>query len=159
MTIDFEAIRFNNHINIVQSEIDYLSGNELPEMEDKDNKIGELNEIMDNLKKNINDNKKDFRDKMFEEIDKYTFKKPWNRLPTFHKKDRITKYINSTYGEGKFQREVMLALLKYIDEGQLNTKAAIEYDHKNEQILSIPALKIDIDEKTYAIKKIKNKVI
>jgi len=50
------------------------------------------------------------------------------------------------------QNEIIEQLIKYANEGRINTKKYIVYDPNAEKILLMPCLIIDIDKKTYQLK-------
>ena len=83
------------------------------------------------------------RDNMFKEIDKYTYKKQWNKLSGFHKTVKITEYLNENIKENKSMRdELLVKLTDHATNGRINTKKYIIYDPNEEKILSMPCLKI-----------------
>ena len=92
------------------------------------------------------------KDNIFKEIDKYTFRKQWNKLLAFHKIVKIKEYIKENIQDEQMQNEIIEKLIKYANEGRINTKKYIVYDPNAEKILLMPCLIIDIDKKTYQLK-------
>lgn len=89
---------------------------------------------------------------LFTEIDKHIYKKPWNRLQSFHKIIKIKEYIDTKFGNGTLQNAIILELNKHINDGKLNTKKSVDYDKDLEKIISIPILTIDLKNNKYSIK-------
>ena len=82
------------------------------------------------------------RDNMFKEIDKYTYKKQWNKLSGFHKSVKITEYINENIQDKVMKDELLEKLIDHATHGRINTKKYVIYDPNEEKILSLPCLKI-----------------
>lgn len=80
------------------------------------------------------------KDNIFKEIDKYTYRKQWNKLLPFHKIVKLKEYINEHIKDEKMQKEIIDKLSKYAEEGRINTKKYIIYDPNLEKILSMPCL-------------------
>lgn len=137
----------NNNLNFFAN----LSGQNIDQRIELLDKIINQNNTID-IKKE--DNIKQKKDNLFTEIDKYTYKKQWNKLPAFHKIVKIKEFIKCTYGEGNFQDELINKLSLYANEGKINTKKYVIYDPNLEKILSIPSLIVDINKKTYQLKMI-----
>ena len=98
------------------------------------------------------DNIQQKKDNLFTEIDKYTYKKQWNKLPSFHKIVKIKEFIRNTYGEGNIQSELITKLSDYTNEGKINTKKYVIYDPNLEKILSIPVLSVDLNKNSHQLK-------
>jgi hypothetical protein len=111
-----------------------------------------LEHILNNNAERPTDDIKQKRESLFTEIDKYTYKKQWNKLPSIHKIIKIKEYIKETYGESELQDEIIIALNKYAEEGKINTKKNVIYDPNAEKILSIPILMVDKNKNTFSIK-------
>lgn len=91
------------------------------------------------------------KDNIFKEIDKYTYRKQWNKLMPFHKIVKLKEFINENVKDSKMQTELIEKLSKYAEEGRINTKKFIIYDPNAEKILSIPCLVIDSTKNTYTL--------
>lgn len=87
------------------------------------------------------------RDNMFKEIDKYTYKKQWNKLPPFHKTVKLTEYLNENIKDKTTRDELIEKLTDHAINGRINTKKYVVYDPNEEKILLLPCLKIVKTEK------------
>ncbi|AYV76956.1 MAG: hypothetical protein Barrevirus5_15 [Barrevirus sp.] len=94
------------------------------------------------------------RDHLFKEIDKYTYKKQWNKLPPFHKTVKINEYLLEHIKDKKVRDALSDKLADHALKGQINNKKYVVYDPNEEKILLLPCLKIIKDEKdgTYTYK-------
>lgn len=151
---DIDTIKQQNFIFKIQSEMDYLKKNDksfgLSETEITD-RLQLLEDIMNNKECKRKMTVADEKNNLFKEIDKYTYKKQWNKLLAFHKIVKIKEFIKDKYGDGPLQDEINTKLSTYINEGKINTKKYITYDPNAEKILSVSCLDVDMDNKTYKI--------
>lgn len=108
--------------------------------------------------KNVNTAKetsiKQKKQEIFDEMNKYVYKKQWNKLNNIHKIIKIKEYVEEKYiNVTKKQKELIIqSLVSRIDAGTFNTKRYVIYDPSAEKILNIPALVVDIDKNTVEIK-------
>jgi len=145
--LEFEKIRVDILKERWNSELSYLTQND-----PTNGRIPYIEQLLEELKNNKKYKKFDYRDELFTEIDKYTYKKQWHLLPQFHKIVKLKEYFTNQYGDGEFQNIVLYEIIKIIENGGFNTKALVVYSSKNECIESIPGLKIDIENRTYELK-------
>ena len=101
---------------------------------------------------NKNETGQQKKENIIAEIEKYTYRKQWNKLPSFHKNVKLKEFIKNNYGDGELQNEIIEKLSEYSNEGRINTKKYIIYDPNSEKILSMPCLFIDFPKKVYSIK-------
>jgi len=87
------------------------------------------------------------RDTMFKEIDKYTYKKQWNKLPPFHKTVKLTEYLNENIKDKTMRDDLIGKLTDHAINGRINTKKYVVYDPNEEKILLLPCLKFVKTEK------------
>lgn len=163
ISVQLEQIRSNNFKQKIENEIKYLKENgklnifsnyQDTNMEER---LEWLNIILDNINKDDKIVKPDVdvkqkRKDMFSEIDKYTYKKQWNKLTNFHKLVKIKEFITENYEANNFRDEILAKLTLRIDDNTFNTKKYVIYDPNAEKILSIPALTVDITKKIFDIK-------
>lgn len=160
ITSQIENTRDKNFNTKIKNELNYFKENKNLNLfcnatdQNIEERILNLEKIISEYKGNIKkeDDIKQKKDNLFAEIDKYTYKKQWNKLPTFHKIVKLKEFINQNYGEGDFQTELISKLSIFADEGKINTKKYVIYDPNAEKILSIPALLVDLNKKTYQFK-------
>ena len=91
----------------------------------------------------------------FSEIDKQVYKKPWSKLPDFHRIIKMKEYISENYPEDKSMQEL---LLDSINKHKLNTDKTVIYDQIRCKIVSIPALVKEDNCFKVEIKLNKNKI-
>lgn len=112
-------------------------------------KINNLNRIINELEDKSNDiilqnNENNARNKIrnvFSEADKIVYKKPWNKLPEFHKNVKIKEFVSNYYKND----EVEKMLLDAVGKNELK-KDHVVYDQNLCKIVDIPILK-NIDGK------------
>ena len=84
-------------------------------------------------------------------IEENDYKKPWNRLDKYQKKQKITEYIDILINDNKLNKELKNKLIKdVIDTINIKKSFKIDYDKDNKIITDIKLLKI-LDDKTYKI--------
>lgn len=151
---DIDTIKNNNYVFKIQFEIDYLKSKEKTfglTPEEIESRIVMLENMlagkMETRKKTITEQKND----MFQEFDKYAFKKQWNKLQSIHKNVKIKEFIEDAYGKGEMQTNIINDLSKYVNDNKINTKKYVVYDPNIGKILTLTCLTIDLENKTYTI--------
>lgn len=158
-SLDIEEIKIKNFNKKLSSELDYFNDskniNIFTNIQDLDmnERITTLQYLLNVPVKKI-DTLQQQKDNMFKEIDKYTYKKQWNKLATFHKIVKIKEYIKEAIIYEEIQNELILKLTKYAEENSINSKKYVVYDPNSEKILSMPCIIIEADKKTYQLKYI-----
>jgi len=158
--LQIETIKINNFNKKLQNELDYFKGNNNTNIFTnlQEHNINERTELLEKLlnmpikKQNTLQQQKD---NLFKEIEKYTYKKQWNKLIPFHKIVKLKEYIKEnaeSIGNEQIQNEILEQLIKYANEGRINTKKYIIYDPNAEKILAMPCLIIDLEKNTYQLK-------
>lgn len=155
-------MNFNNKVDLIknnlkkkrfENELNYLTNETKNNQttEETTNRIGSLTKIIELIEKeNMNANPNKGKDKYFEEIDKYIYKKPWNRLNNYHKIVKIKEFIKTEYPE-IIQDKLLKEISQYAEDGKLNTKKHVEYDPKTESIKKIYAIKFNKLDNSYII--------
>lgn len=92
------------------------------------------------------------KDHMFKELDKFTYKKQWNKLLPYHKIVKIKEYMAENIQDEQMREEIISKLSKCAEQNSINSKKYIVYDPNLEKILLVPCLIIDIEKKTYQLK-------
>jgi len=87
---------------------------------------------------------------MFDEIEKYIYKKPWNRLQNHHRIVKIKEYIEKNHKDN--ENELIALLIPAINNNNLNSMKHVNYDAPSETIIDIPALILDDKTNTYKLK-------
>jgi hypothetical protein len=161
ISFEIENIRINNFNRKIKNELDYLKNKDNLNIisNSSDQNIAERIELLEKIllesiemPNKKEESLKQKKDNLFTEIDKYTYKKQWNKLPSFHKIVKLKEFVKQIYGEGDFQDELCEELSLYANEGKINTKKYVIYDPNLEKILSIPVLVVDLLKKTYQLK-------
>ena len=156
-SLEIEEVRLKNFNKKLSNELDYFHDSKNINIftniqeQDMNTRIKILQLLLNVPVKKI-DTVQQQKENMFKEIDKYTYKKQWNKLAAFHKIVKIKEYIKETVLDETMQDEIILKLSKYTEENSINSKKYIVYDPNTEKILSMPCLVIDIDKKTYQLK-------
>ena len=127
-------------INLKKSrfELEYLELVSIEEKTEKDKeRINKLEIIIDSLIPKLKEQKKDI---FFKQIDNLTYKKPWNRLQSFHRMVKIEEYLEKNYKNENFYEDLKKQFTELIQANKLTTKKFVSYDSTNETITSIPCL-------------------
>ena len=120
----YKLYRFKNELNY------YLS----QDVNTYSDKINKLNQIITNLETS---NKKTVHD-VCDQINKLVYKKPWNKLPNFHKNVKINEYIVEHYKDNK---DLEKLLSDAVNDKLLNSNKYVVYDQLLCKIIEIPVLK------------------
>jgi len=152
-----ETIKIDNFNRKLQNELDYFnSGNNINifgNLHEQDmNERTKLLEMLLNIPIKKQNTLQQQKDNIFKEIDKYTFRKQWNKLLPFHKIVKLKEYIKENIEDEQMQNEIIEKLIIYANDGRINTKKYVIYDPNAEKILSMPCLTVDFDKKIYQIK-------
>ncbi|QKF93782.1 hypothetical protein QKU48_gp0324 [Fadolivirus algeromassiliense] len=155
-TAQLETIKINNFNRKLKNELDYWKDggniNMFSNPEIDVTKRIELLETLLNVPTKQQETIQQQKDNIFKEIDKYTYKKQWNKLLPFHQITKIKEYINENIKDETMKNELIEKLSTYSEEKRINTKKHIVYDPNIGKILLMPCLTVDIDKKTYSLK-------
>jgi len=156
ISTQIDLVKINNLTRKFKMEYDYLSNNcnmniftNVPNIELRLKNLEYLLETISINKQNETIQQK--RNNIFKEINKYTYKKQWNKLLPFHKIFKIKEFINEIILDKNMQNEIIDKLSNYINTGKINTKKYVVYDPNLEKILSIPCLIYNNDNNTYKL--------
>ena len=137
--------------------------NELEDTKDKTTvlKLKNIIKELDNKKEKEKDGmsaaQKDLN-KMFVDINRYVYKKPWAKLPEFHKLVKIREYIDKLMFKSEKNKMATLEdLMEDVRARVLTKKNTVNYDQTNAQIISIKGLDYDKKSNGYIYKKAKVK--
>lgn len=154
---DIENARHTNFIDKIIGELDYLTNlkptNIFANGSDIDisNRIQILQSLA-NVQIKPTNTLQQQKDNMFKEIEKYVYRKMWNKLTGFHKVIKLKEYFNENVNDEKTRDELIEKFTKYAEHGMINTKKFVIYDPNTEKILSMPCLLIDDEKNTYKLK-------
>ena len=119
--------------------------------DDTDNAILDRTNQLKTIIKALDDKQKNTQKNMFDEMEKYIYKKLWIRLNKINKIKKLKEFIE-TYDElGEQKEEILLELIEMVKSKKINTKKAVDYDYEDEKILSIHILKYNKKLKKYVI--------
>lgn len=154
---EIDYIRRKLYISKFQNELDFLKENDMAAVvEDEDNwmteRSNQLEKIISTLEKEQKEPSTDTKESIFDEVEKYMFKKPWNRMSLFHRMAKINEYLNEHMDDDAVKKDLSKKFSKEINDKKLGTKKYVEYDPKEEKILSIPCLIYNEDTNSYSIK-------
>lgn len=151
---DIDIIRNNNYVFKIKGEIEFLkTGGRIFSLtpEETDARILMLDDMLAGKMKTRKITIAEQKNDMFQEFDKYAFKKQWNKLTAIHKNIKIKEFIEDTYGKGDMQNNIINDLSKYINDNKINTKKYVVYDPNLGKILTLTCLTVDNDNNTYTI--------
>jgi len=146
----------NNH-----TYTDIIKSNSVPEF-NKKNHRGNQHEMANfnwkmqyiEYKKKINDAKKGFVEKVYEEMDSVNdiqtilkneqYSKPWGRMNNYCRKVKLQEYMDTLCLTGRVEESKKPAYLKYLytklNDNKLKVKKDIQYDSDKQVIVSIPCI-------------------
>ena len=145
-----DTIKLNNFKGKIQNELEYFTKIAIltPFENGRDitveSRIKLLEEILQQPQIHQNTVQQQ-RETLFQEIDKYTYKKQWNKLPAFHKIVKIKEFLEVNISDITQRKELLELLTDHVNGGRVNTKKYVIYDPNKEQILSMPCLIINKD--------------
>ncbi|MBA42887.1 MAG: hypothetical protein CMF62_02620 [Magnetococcales bacterium] len=136
MEINIEKIKTNLKKQKFENELEYLTKEGFSE-----DRIKKLKRILENLSETSKTTtKKSSMDKFIEEIEKYAFRKKWNRLSESHKLVKIKEFCNETFETDVEKGEKYKMLEKMVFENKLKTQKQVDYDPQDEKIIEIYCL-------------------
>lgn len=147
----FKLYRFKSELNFYQSQNDKKYSEKINSLIKVIASLDGTQEVKDNSKSKIQN--------AFNEIDKMVYKKPWRKLPNFHKNIKIKEYLFEQYkdkkkGELEYMEKM---LLDAVENKKLNKDEYVIYDQNLCKITAIPILKGDLEggfALEYPIKKV-----
>lgn len=148
---------YNEIESLVKSNIIFRFGLELSNTQDSQRKKDIQNILQRYETKREEENIKEKREKMFEQIDKEVFKQKWTKLSDFHKEIKIKEYVEEKYNSHKNKNLLLNLLIETLKEGKLKTEKFIKYDSKNSKIAEINNLLEEEDSFKFENKKVKSK--
>lgn len=143
----FDTVKINNFNTKINCELDYLKniGILTPFENGHDIVLEDRIALLEKILKQpeiYQNTVQQQRETMFKEIDKYTYKKQWNKLPPFHKTVKLTQYLNENIQDKVVRDKLIEELTDHAIKGRINTKKYVVYDPNEEKILLLPCLKI-----------------
>jgi hypothetical protein len=136
--------RFENELEFMKN----TSNNHDLENTDSEDRITLLGQIIQNLEEPTANT--DIKETYFNKIDKYIYKKPWNKLQPFHRVIKMEEYIDKMYSDKPYVLKLKKELIRLINKNKLSTKKCVLYDPQSEQITQI--LSLEILDNGYKIK-------
>ena len=152
-----ETIKNNNFNRKIQNELDFLKektnvGQYINIQElDIDTRTKILESLL-NVPIKEQTSVQQQRDKMNSEMNKYVYRKQWNKLQPIHKSIKIKEYVTENVKSETIRNEIIENLTKHVNNGMVNTKKYVIYDPNAEKILSLPCLVVDNEKNTYQLK-------
>jgi hypothetical protein len=115
-------------------------------------RMAQLEKILENIEKEPMEKPNEKYSKtIFDEVEKYIYKKPWKKLQPFHRMKKIEEYLNDEIKDEKDRKMLIEKFRKLVSEGKLNSDKLVEYDPTNEKIISLSVMTYDENEKSYKI--------
>jgi len=113
--------------------------NEIMTLEQTNPRYTYLKNIYDELM-----NSKKGLESMFDETSNDVYTKKWNRIPNYHKIQKLKEYLTNKYPSEVERNKIELLLLKKINDGTLNSCKYVLYDTKTFQITKIMLSKNEV---------------
>lgn len=136
---------------------DYLRTIELLAIE-KDQSTTENMEYFDKINKKLDELNAKYKELVNKtvvpenkELTELILSSSWLNIPNSHKINQVDKYLSIRFKHAKVKEKILEKLSKHIVDGKLNNSKNIKYDKKNMRIISIPALVIDKQNKTFKV--------
>lgn len=83
-------------------------------------------------------------DKMLEQASAQVYTKKWNRMPNYHKIQKIKEYLDEKYGNSPNRIGIERLLIDKLTNGLLNSCKNVEYDTNISKISKIKLSKTEI---------------
>lgn len=154
---DLSIIRINLFKKKFTNELDYINNYLLKtkeNMEEDELKICEdrilmLNKIIKLIDDNLGNLKEVKQSKSLkeelDEINNFVYKKSWNRLPMFHKENKLKEYINDNVKDKDVRCELIDKLITLLNDGKIKSNKHVVYDSSLCKITAVKCLKINDD--------------
>lgn len=135
----FKLYRFRTELDFYQSQDDNIYA-------DRINSLTNIIINLENISKEKNNSKNKIRN-AFDEIDKLVYKKPWKKIPNFHKDIKIKEYLLERFKDDNDQIEhIEKIIIDAIGNSEIK-KDFIVYDQNLCKITDITVLKQNIEGK------------
>lgn len=137
-----------------ESERDFLVQEQNNPDRDQDeikDRLSKIEKIINMLKEETTTQTNTTQEELFEEIDKYLYKKPWNRLNPIQRVNKMKEYLKKNIENSELRDQIEKEIFELLSNKKLNTKKSVVYNPETEEIESVPALKINKDSE-YEIK-------
>ena len=113
--------------------------NELEDIDEKDPRYEYINKIHNDLTSTAND-----LGKMLDEASNNVYTKKWNRMPIYHKIQKIREYLNETRKDDPKRDDIEKLLMEYIKDGKINSCRIVDYDTTTFKIKKIMLSKSEV---------------
>lgn len=97
--------------------------NELADLDNTTPRYEYVNGIYNSLTKTSND-----LGKMLDEVSNNVYTKKWNRMPNYHKLQKIREYLDEKYKNNPKRVDIEKTLFGYVNDGKLNSCKFVDYD-------------------------------
>ena len=113
--------------------------NELKDLDESDPRHEYIKKIYDELTNTNND-----LGKILDDASNNVYTKKWNRLPNYHKLQKIKEYLDETYKNNPKRNDIEKLLTDRIKDGKLNSCKFVDYDSVAFKINKITLSKTEI---------------
>jgi DNA repair ATPase RecN len=131
INIEIERIKKKFFIQRLKSELEELNEN--------DPRYDYISKIYNELTSSSND-----LNKMLDEASNNVYTKKWNRMPNYHKMQKIREYLDETRKYDPKRNEIEKLLMERIKDGKLNSCKFVDYDSTTFKIKKITLSKTEI---------------
>lgn len=131
INIEIERIKKKFFIQRLQNELDVLEESN-PKYDYIKKIYSELTQVSNNL------------GTLLDEASNNVYTKKWNRMPNYHKMQKIREYLDETHKDDPKRDEIEKMLMERIKDGKLNSCKFVEYDTTTFKIAKITLSKTEV---------------
>ena len=126
------------------NEIEYLNTTNTENTEDLKKSSEEGESRLDTLKyilSKIEHDTTNTKENIYDEIDKYMYTKPWNKLKPDHKIEKLIEYVNHRFKNSELKKQLIDDFTEVVRHSKkLNSNKSVVYDYDKQKILYLKAL-------------------
>lgn len=153
ISLEIEKICMDDTFYFLENELSRVKDVTECDKKKKKTYVTHLRENMENLGNNLKllrrkGKKKSVKKEdagLYQSMDKFLFKKPWHRLPEFHKVVKIKEFVNMSNLSKKEKTKMIAKIMKETKNRTIKSKD-VTYDKENERITGIKNIDIEIEE-------------
>lgn len=152
---DLDELRIKLFMERFTEEHSYLTSLDIDHDLDSKERISNLEKIIKMIDDGINSKKLNEKKSLNDELDemnRQTYKRPWNRLPSYHKEIKVIEYIKELVDDDEIQKELIEKLIDLINKNKINTKKYVDYNSSECKIIKLKFLMYDEENSTYDLR-------
>lgn len=141
INVELERVKKILFIQRIKDEIDDID--EMKNDGEIDEDITNRYDIISKIYYNLTQTQKNLST-LLEDAYNNVYMKKWNRLPNYHKIQKIKEYLNEKYKNDDKKTDIEKKLIDLVQDGKLNTCKIVDYDSENKKINKITLSKKEI---------------